>query len=187
MDLLEKGKSLARQGKHEEALDALLLALENDKENPDIHFFLGLCYSALEQYPYAKYHYNMVKVLQPDHPKLSLVWEGLEDVSPQKPPEKRMTRSAAAKAQKEGASEESEEPEEISPEKQEKIQNQEKKTGMKLSEPKWENAFSEDMMKTETTMSTMQKILILAVAAVLFGLLVYFIMNVFFNPAIPVS
>ncbi|MGC9327226.1 MAG: tetratricopeptide repeat protein, partial [Candidatus Hinthialibacter sp.] len=44
MDLFQEGKSLAQQGDYESALDAFILAMENDKENADIHFYLGLCY-----------------------------------------------------------------------------------------------------------------------------------------------
>ena len=96
MDYLEKGKTLAKNGQYEEALESLALALENDKENPDIHFYIGLCYSSLEQFEYAKFHYQLAQVLDPNHEKTRLVWDGLSHVEPKKPPELHLVRKATA-------------------------------------------------------------------------------------------
>ena len=101
MDLIDKGKKLAQEGKYGDALDSFVLALENDKENPDIHFYIGLCYSSLEEFGYAKYHYQMALSLNPLHEKTKMVWDGIKDVIPQKPSEKKIVRSASHKALKE--------------------------------------------------------------------------------------
>ncbi len=183
MDLLEKGKELARKGKHEEALDHLTLALENDKENPDVHFFLGLCYSALDQYSYAKHHYQLVKVLQPDHPKLSLVWDGLKGVDPEKPPERKRSRSAAAKMRKEQQAGEGEgRPVE---ETEETVQVDSTYEPYKVTESKWEKAFpSEELTKSDTEMSTTQKILIVVLGVAIIGVIVYFVLGAIYNPGL---
>lgn len=101
MDLIDKGKKLAQDGNYSDALESFFLALENDKENPDVHFYIGLCYSSLEEFGYAKYHYQMALSLNPAHEKTKMVWDGIKDVIPQKPPEKKIVRSAAQKALKE--------------------------------------------------------------------------------------
>ncbi|MBI1388381.1 MAG: tetratricopeptide repeat protein [bacterium] len=101
MDFIEKGKSLAQQGDFENALDAFLLALENDKENPDIHFYLGLSYSSLEKFEYAKHHYEIALRLDPNHQKTRLVWDGVKNVDSKRPPERKMILKAIAKERQE--------------------------------------------------------------------------------------
>lgn len=100
-DFLAQGKQKAQAGDYEGALDAFMLALENDKENPDIHFFLGACYSSMEEFRYAKYHYEIAHRLNPDHERTKMVWEGVKDVIPERPPERKLLRGAAARTRKE--------------------------------------------------------------------------------------
>ncbi|RJP20446.1 MAG: hypothetical protein C4527_25055 [Candidatus Omnitrophota bacterium] len=185
MDLLEKGKEQARHGQHAEALDLLILALENDKENPDIHFYLGLCYSALEQFPYAKHHYQLVKVLKPDYPKLNLVWDGLKEFEPENPPERRIARSAAAKMRKQTV----ENREDETPAKSfDTISVKNSHEQIKITDAKWEKAFPTDqIMKPSTEMSTLQIIAIAVVGIAVLGTLVYVILSILFNPTNPAS
>lgn len=151
MDLFEKGKSLAQEGHYEDALDAFVLALENDKENADIHFYLGLCYSSLEEFHYAKFHYDMALKLKPNHAKTRLVYEGLKDVTPETPPERRITRQAAAKIRRaEAAETTSATPD--TPEKTTPVHslNPKLESKIKITDNKWENAFpAEELMKSE--------------------------------------
>lgn len=183
MDYLEKGKNLAKNGQYEEALDALVLALENDKENPDIHFYIGLCYSSLEEFPFAKYHYQMARVLDPNHAKTNLVWEGLSHIEAKKPPEKRAARAAAAKERR--AVKERGQTEAVSddqhgnggggPAGKSTPQN----TGLQ-SEEKWEAAFPTETMKVEEGMPFVQKILIFLLGVTIIGSIGYFVYQTLF-------
>ncbi|MDX9753866.1 MAG: tetratricopeptide repeat protein [bacterium] len=176
MDFIQKGKQLAQDGKYDEALDALVLALENDKENPDIHFYLGLCYSSLEEFGYAKYHYQMALSLNPQHGKTKLVWEGIKDVTPQKPPEKRITRSAAQKALKE---------QEVVPEPkadpapplmpEPEIESPLKK--YKVTDDKWEKAFPSDLAASSRSSLPMTLLYALIGIAIIGALVYYALMN----------
>ncbi|MEW6235013.1 MAG: tetratricopeptide repeat protein [Candidatus Omnitrophota bacterium] len=173
MDLLEKGKKLAQQGKFEEALDSLILAWENDKENADIHFYLGLCYSSLQQFGYARYHYELALVFNPNHPKTKLVWEGIKNESPEKPPERRLTRAAAAKARKEQAEEQNEATAEP-----EFDENRITLHNIKITEDKWEKAFPasalmEDKNKTSPLLLVFIILIVVAMIAALLFFLLY--------------
>lgn len=175
MDLFEKGKSLAQEGHYEEALDAFVLALENDKENADIHFYLGLCYSSLEDFRYAKYHYDMALTLKPNHAKTRLVYDGLKGIVPEKPPERRITRQAAAKIRRSQAAEVSEEksdaPETLRFETSEPPRPEPK---LKLTDDKWENAFpAHELMKPEKGNAFTQFILTVIGLAVIASLIYY--------------
>lgn len=101
MDLMQKGKQYAQAGRFEEALDAFLLALENDKENPDLHFYLGLSFSSLEQFEYAKHHYETALMLDPNHQKTKLVFDSVQNVDAKTPPERKLLLKAIAKTRKE--------------------------------------------------------------------------------------
>ncbi len=177
MDLFEKGKSLAREGKYEEALDALVLALENDKENADIHFFLGLCYSSLEQFSYARYHYEMALIFEPEHERTKLVWEGIKDVTPEKPPERRRVRSAEAKARKEEAKKKtpSEESANVEATRNPSISNR-----IPITDEKWEKAFpSDELTKSNDKGSPLLTTLIITLLIVIVGIIAFFIIKGF--------
>jgi len=185
MDLVQKGKQLAQDGNYAEALDAFLLALENDKENPDIHFYLGLCYSSLEEFRYAKYHYQMALTLQPDHPKTKMVWDGLKDVVPEKPPERRLTRAAAAKARRgQPAEDEALTETEVSPpmESTPASTSAPVSSGLdskyKLTDEKWERAFPSDSLQEEEKSPLITFFIILLGFIIVAGI-VYFLMQVF--------
>jgi tetratricopeptide (TPR) repeat protein len=179
MDLIEKGKQFAQEGNYGEALDALVLALENDKENPDIHFYIGLCYSSLEEFGYAKYHYQMALSLNPSHDKTKIVWDGIKDITPQKPPEKRITRSAAQKALKK----QNESFEEASPRPPvEPVQKEEQAPHKyKMTDEKWEKAFPTDPAATNREPSGMAFTIlwgIIAIAIIAFAVY-YFLVHHF--------
>ncbi len=185
MDLVQKGKQLAQEGNYEEALDAFLLALENDKENADIHFYLGLCYSSLEEFRYAKYHYQMALTLNPEHPKTKMVWDGLKDVIPEKPPERRLTRAAAAKARRAHEAEDSGPAEtEAPPSREESLPPRQEagsgglETKFKLTDEKWEQAFPSDSLREEEK-SPLITFLIILVGAALLVAAGYFIYTFF--------
>lgn len=176
MDLFEKGKSLAREGQFEDALDALVLAWENDKENADIHFFLGLCYSSLEQFSYARYHYEMALILEPEHERTKLVWEGIKDVTPEKPPERRRVRSAEAKARKE--EEKKTQPKESTD--VEATRNPSISNKIPITDEKWEKAFpSDELTKSKNGGSPLLTALIITLLIVIVGVIAFFIIKAF--------
>lgn len=174
MDLLQKGKALAQDGKYEEAMDAFLLALENDKENPDIHFYLGACYSALEQFRFARYHYEIAIRIAPDHEKTRMVLANLKDVVPEKPPETNLTRGAAARARR-AKNDETEE----SGDSQETLSNAEYRTEprIKLTDEKWEKAFPADDMIRSSSDSPLVKVILFLAGAALLSVVVFFILQ----------
>lgn len=186
MDFIEKGKKLAQDGNYEEALDAFLLALENDKENPDVHFYLGLCHSSLEQFGYAKYHYQMALSLNPEHEKTKMVWDGIKDVTPEKPPEKRATRSAAQKALKEQQPEAAARQKESQPATKSATAAQEselekKSKTFKVTEDKWEKAFPSDTMpeKSKKEGSFFSWVIALIGIAIIGYIVYYLLINYF--------
>ncbi len=172
MDLYEQGKSLALEGHYEEALDAFILAQENDKENPDIHFYLGLCYSSLENFPYAKYHYEIALKLKPNHEKTRLVINGLKDVESQKPPERRISRQAAAKIRRAPEPAEKEESDADAPDKPPTLQKQSAK--LVYTDQKWEQAFPSDSIMKEEKDGIFLKIVFILIGIALVAALVYF-------------
>lgn len=178
MDLVQKGKQLAQDGHYEEALDAFLLALENDKENPDIHFYLGLCYSSLEEFRYAKYHYQMALTLQPDHPKTKMVWDGLKDVLPEKPPERRLTRAAAVKARRAQAANDTEPAETDAPRTVEAAPaSPSLDSKYKLTDEKWERAFPSNALQEEEK-SPLITLLIILLGLAIVAASGYFVLHV---------
>lgn len=185
MDYIDKGKQLAQDGKYEDALDALVLALENDKENPDIHFYIGLCYSSLEQFGYAKYHYQQALSLNPAHEKTKIVWDGIKSVTPEKPPEKRIARSAAHKALKEQQERRIEEqalPRENEREVAETPTQTEEdsRKKYKLTDDKWEKAFPIEMPahagnRDKSTFSFLMFLIAIGIiGAIVYFLLIYY-------------
>ena len=62
-ELLERGKNLSMEGKYREAEKVLLEAAREDETNPEIHFYLGEVYMALEDYGKAASEYNKAKGL----------------------------------------------------------------------------------------------------------------------------
>jgi len=60
--LLERGKSLFKKGKYREAEKVLLQAAAKEKSKPEIHFYLGEVYMALEAYGKAESEYKKAKV-----------------------------------------------------------------------------------------------------------------------------
>lgn len=179
MDYLEKGKTLAKDGKHEEALESLSLAYENDKENPDIHFFIGLCYSSLEEFEYAKYHYEVALVFDPNHEKTNLMLGALDNYSSKKPPEDRLIRKARAGEQRSQKKELGSQPDEntvpvhdLTPKLIKEQNGQE--------EQKWEDAFPTDSLKVDDKIPYFHRFLIIMLLLGVFGLIGYFIYVVFF-------
>ncbi|MDF1536024.1 MAG: tetratricopeptide repeat protein [bacterium] len=61
--LLERGKSLYAEGKYRDAEKVLLDAAREDGNNPEIHYYLGEVYMALEEYTRATTEYNKAKEL----------------------------------------------------------------------------------------------------------------------------
>ncbi len=178
MDLFEQGKSFAQQGQFNEALDALVLALENDKENPDLHFYLGLCYSSLEQFSYAKYHFDMALTLKPNHDKTRLVYEGLKNVTAEAPPERKMTRQATAKLRRAQADPPAEATESSQTKPTPPLPQNILSKG-KVTNDIWESAFpADEMIKSEST-GILYKIVMIFVAIAIVGALVYFGLAVF--------
>jgi tetratricopeptide (TPR) repeat protein len=178
MDYLEKGKALAKDGKHEEALEALALAYENDKENPDVHFFIGLCYSSLEEYEFAKYHYEIALRFDPKHEKTNLMLGGLNQYTSKKPPEDRLIRKARAgeqraqkKVQSSQTSESSVPVHDLNP-KLIKKQSSEQ-------EMKWESAFPTDTLKVNNKIPIVQILIIVLLTLCVIGLTGYFVYAVF--------
>ncbi len=60
-ELLERGKSLHKEGKYREAEKALFRAASRDPKNPEIHFHLGEVYLKLEAYDKATAEYKKAK------------------------------------------------------------------------------------------------------------------------------
>lgn len=179
MDYLEKGKKLAQEGNFEEALDAFLLALDNDKENADLHFYLGLSYSSLEQFPFAKYHYEIAFRLNPNHGKKKLVWDGVKDVVPQKPPEKRLMRSAEAKARK-SQDHVKEEEEFYQTDSQDYGELSDKKSGLQFTSEKWERAFpADEIIKKKKESNVWKNFMIFVVGTAVVATIVYFLLTIF--------
>ncbi len=90
MPTLMEAKTLAGQGKYTSALDVALTVFTEDdgsEKKADILVFLGACYSALGKLPEAKYCYESVALIQPEHPKLQIAMAGLGGVSAARPPE----------------------------------------------------------------------------------------------------
>jgi len=175
MDLLEKGKKLAQQGKYEEALDSLILAWENDKENADIHFYLGLCYSSVQQFGYARYHYELALVVDPNHQKTKLVWEGIANVSPEKPPERRLTRAAAAKVRKESSEDRTHAVKEP-----EFDENRITLHNIKITEDKWEKAFpASELMEAPKKSSPLLMFFMILLIVAMIGALLFFLLYAF--------
>ena len=178
MDYLEKGKKLAQDGNFEEALDAFLLALENDKENADLHFYLGLSYSSLEQFPYAKYHYEIAIRLDPNHKKTKLVWDGIKHITPEKPPEKRLTRSAEAKARQSQTQIQDSKP--ATAQVPENHSVTEKKTDVQLTDDKWERAFpADEIIHHEKDSSFVKNFFIFVIGTTIVASIVYFVLSLF--------
>lgn len=193
MDFLEQGKQLTQQGKFDEALDSLLLALENDKENPDIHFYIGLCYSSLEEFSYAKYHYQVALSLDPEHGKTKFVWESIKNVEAQKPPERKLTRAAAAKQrktqenlQREASQPSGGEPQPAAFEEEDHFVSDrmtaevDSQSRYKVTDAKWEKAFPIDNLDVEQeTMGTGMKIILILIGLGLIALAAFFVYRIF--------
>jgi len=60
-ELLERGKGLFMEGKYREAEQVLLQAAGEDETDPEVHFYLGEVYMALEDYSKAESEYNKAK------------------------------------------------------------------------------------------------------------------------------
>jgi Flp pilus assembly protein TadD len=60
-DLLAQGKSLFKSGKYRDAEQILLQAAAGKNSNPEIHFYLGEIYMALEEYGKARAEYIKAK------------------------------------------------------------------------------------------------------------------------------
>lgn len=60
-DLLERGRGLFLKGEYREAERVLLQAAAQDESKPQIHFYLGEVYLALEEYDKAKAEYAKAK------------------------------------------------------------------------------------------------------------------------------
>ncbi len=176
MDYLEKGRELAKNGQHEEALEALSLAYENDKENPDVHFFIGLCYSSMNEYEYAKYYYEMALRFNPNHEKSQLMIGGLNNYTAKKPPEQRLIRKAQAEERRSQKAE---------PQQDVNAKPNEYELNPKLPREKdpekeelWEEAFPTDSLQYDTSMPVLHKILIAVLLLGLLGMIVYFFVSV---------
>jgi tetratricopeptide (TPR) repeat protein len=85
MGLVEQGKELAQNGKYAEALELFKKALENDRRNPDLLFYIGTCYSSLGDFAVAKHFYQQVLKIDPNHSRTKKVWDGLEEVEARPP------------------------------------------------------------------------------------------------------
>lgn len=182
MDLLEQGKKLAQDGHFEEALEAFILALENDKENADIHFYLGLCYSSLEQFGYARYHYDMALTLKPNHAKTQMVYAGLKEFYPEKPPERRLTRKAAAKARRSQSSADSEPADQTYLQNQpsELANNKSSEPKIKITDDKWERAFpAESILQPEEKVGGFKLLILALLGIAIVALIVYFSLSFF--------
>jgi tetratricopeptide (TPR) repeat protein len=155
MDIIEKGKKLAQEGNYE-------------KGNPDLHFYLGLCYSSLEEFPYAKYHYEKALTLQPDHAKTNIVFSSLNDVEAAKPPERDSHRPARdnIKPPKKKAP--------VQEKKQTATPQTQQKHKSNLTDKKWEDAFPDDVIKTEEKSNVIWKILFMIIGIVIVACLVYY-------------
>lgn len=178
MDYLDKGKSLAKDGKHEEALEALALAYENDKENPDVHFFIGLCYSSLEDFEYAKYHYEMALRFDPKHEKTNLMLGGLSSYTSKKPPEDRLIKKAKAGERRNQKPEKPAEPGEKPVEVHDlnpKLLNKKDQQ----NEKKWDEAFPAESLKYDDRVPVATKIIIGVLILAVLGMTGYFVYAVF--------
>ncbi len=179
MDHLEKGKQLAREGNYEEALDAFLLALENDKENADIHFYIGHCYSSMEEFGYAKFHYQVAQSLDPNNPKLNIIWDTIKNVEAQKPPERKLTRAAAAKERR-SQTQQTQTEEEQQEDQSSETQQEQYERKIKLTEDKWERAFPADhMVKDEDNSKFFVNFLIFLILFALVGVVLFFVLQFF--------
>jgi len=184
MDHLAKGKKLAQEGNYEDALDNLLLALENDRENPDIHFFIGLCHSSMEEFAYAKYHYKIALSLNSEHEKTKLMWDGVKHVDAQKPPEKRLTKKAAAKerrqqqsAKQESAESQADTDDQFSPEETgEQDNDASASSNYKVTDTKWEQAFPMENIENNEDSSFLINFLIFLTGFAILAGIIYFIL-----------
>ncbi len=173
MDIIEKGKRLAQDGKYEEALDTLATALKNDKNNPDLHFYLGLCYSSIEEFAYAKYHYEIALTLKPDHDKTNMVFGSLIDVDAAKPPERLLSIQTKENVRP--------------PENAEyAIKNKAKEPPHKklnpklnLSEKKWEEAFPDNLIIAEEKSNLLWKMIFMVIGIAIVASIVYYGLNYF--------
>lgn len=99
MGLMEEGKNLAQSGKYAEALEVFEKALEHDRRNPDLLFYIGACYSALGDFGAAKYLYHEVLKIDPSHDRTRKVWNGLEQVEARPPRDLPLAYSRSKRAQ----------------------------------------------------------------------------------------
>lgn len=178
MDYLEKGKTLAKDGKHEEALESLALAYENDKENPDVHFFIGLCYSSLEEFEFAKYHYEVALSFDPNHEKTNLMLGALDSYTSKKPPEDRLIRKARAGEQRVQKKEPVSQPDESSVPVHD-LNPKLIKEQSSEQEQKWENAFPTDTLKVDDKIPITHRLIIFLLILGIIGLIGYFVYSVF--------
>ena len=185
MDLMQKGKQHAQAGRFEEALDAFLLALENDKENPDLHFYLGLSFSSLEQFEYAKHHYETALMLDPNHQKTKMVFESVQNVDAKTPPERKLLLKAIAKTRKEqeGAQTDPQAHEAEASSYSDDAPDPEPR--IKMTDDKWEQAFAAGDLKPRRKSAQPSGLvrllwIIIAIAAV--GAAVYYALNYFYPP-----
>ncbi|MDP8246232.1 MAG: tetratricopeptide repeat protein [Candidatus Hinthialibacter antarcticus] len=191
MDLMQKGKQHAQAGRFEEALDAFLLALENDKENPDLHFYLGLSFSSLEQFEYAKHHYETALMLDPNHQKTKLVFDSVQNVDAKTPPERKMLLKAVAKTRKEqegGQTEDNAKPQSVEPDNASYDEPSTDEPRIKLTDDKWEQAFPAGNLKPRRKSPTQSSVwmrlvwTLIGIAAV--GAAVYYALNYFYPPIV---
>lgn len=193
MDLMQKGKQYAQAGRFEKALDAFLLALENDKENPDLHFYLGLSFSSLEQFEYAKHHYETALMLDPNHQKTKLVFESVQNVDAKTPPERKLLLKAIAKTRKEQSEGAATEEDASSPSNNESLATSQSddetfssEPRIKMTEDKWEKAFPAGDLKPRSRRgdpsSGLGKIVWILIGIAIVGAAVYFTLNYFYPP-----
>jgi tetratricopeptide (TPR) repeat protein len=194
MDLMQKGKQFAQAGRFEEALDAFLLALENDKENPDLHFYLGLSFSSLEQFEYAKHHYETALMLDPNHQKTQLVFDSVQNVEAKTPPERKMLLKAIAKTRKEQESGKSEKNEssgtlsvDASTATEPDLSNDDdfsSEPRIKMTDDKWEKAFPAGDLKPrpKKPSSGLGNVIWIIIGIAIVGAAVYYALNYFYPP-----
>ena len=109
MDLVQQGKELAQEGLFAEALEIFKKALETDPKNPDILFFVGTCHSSLGDFQVAKYYYQEVLKIDPNHSRTRMVWAGLEEVEARAPSAAKPARTPEKEEQPAPSTEEKEE------------------------------------------------------------------------------